>query len=139
MRFLRNILRFAPAAAVLALAAIQPARGNYVMYIGDGSDNSLKVFDAATGGFIGTVVKSQGGLHGPRGLLIVSGGNLLVSDQNVNTSTNGDILLYDSTTGELLNRVVSHDDPNAAAVPRGIVGVPYVLTSSRPISRRSLG
>src|SRR5215467_10589535 len=119
MRFLRNILRFAPAAAVLALAAMQSARAD-VMYIGDGSNNSLKVFDAATGSFMGTVVKSQGGLHGPRGLLI-AGGNLLVSDQNVGTSTNGDISLYDSTTGKLLNRVVSHNDPNAASVPRGIV------------------
>jgi DNA-binding beta-propeller fold protein YncE len=56
----------------------------------------------------------------PRGLLI-AGGNLLVSDQNVGTSTNGDVSLYDSTTGKLLNRVVSHDDPNAASVPRGII------------------
>jgi hypothetical protein len=120
MRFLRNILKFAPAAAVLALAAMQSARAD-VMYIGDGSDNSLKVFDAATGSFMGTVVKSQGGLHGPRGLLIVDGGNLLVSDQNIDTSTNGDISLYDRATGKLLNRVVSHNEPNAPAVPRGII------------------
>jgi DNA-binding beta-propeller fold protein YncE len=91
------------------------------MYIGDGSDNSLKVFDAHTGSFMGTLVKSQGGLHGPRGLLIFEGGNLLVSDQNIDTSTNGDISLYDSATGKLLNRVVSHDEPNAPAVPRGII------------------
>jgi hypothetical protein len=66
---LRNISRFAPAAAVLALAAMQSARGAVIdvdlMYIGDGSDNSLKVFDA-TGPtprpLMGTVVKSQGGL-----------------------------------------------------------------------------
>jgi hypothetical protein len=123
MRVLRNILRFAPAAAVLALAAVQSARADVtdVMYVGDGSDNSVKVFDAATGSFMGTLVKSQGGLHGPRGLLIVEGGNLLVSDQNVDTSTNGDISLYDSATGKLLNRIVSHNEPNAPAVPRGII------------------
>ena len=127
MRVLHNILRFAPAAAVLALAAMQSARADVtdVMYIGDGSDNSVKVFDVTTGqapaSFKGTLVKSQGGLHGPRGLLIVEGGNLLVSDQNVDTSTNGDISLYDSATGKLLNRVVSHDEPNAPAVPRGII------------------
>jgi hypothetical protein len=130
MRFLRNILRFAPAATVLALVAMQSARGDVIdlMYIGDGSDNSLKVFtinkDTVKGSLTaiptGTLVKSQGGLHGPRGLLI-AGGNLLVSDQNVGTSTNGDISLYDSTTGKLLNRVVSHNDPNAPAVPRGII------------------
>jgi len=127
MRVLHNILRFAPAAAVLALAAMQSARADVtdVMYIGDGSDNSVKVFDVTTGqapaSFKGTLVKSQGGLHGPRGLLIVEGGNLLVSDQNLDTSTNGDILLYDSATGNLLNRVVSHDEPNAPTVPRGII------------------
>jgi hypothetical protein len=133
MRFLRNILRFAPAAVLLALAAIQPARGDMIdidlMYIGDGSNNSLKVFAikkdtvsaSFTARFKDTVVKSQGGLHGPRGLVIDAGGNLLVSDQNVLTSTNGDISLYDSATGKLLNRVVSHDEPIAASVPRGIV------------------
>src|SRR6516165_11033447 len=134
MRVLHNILRFAPAAAVLALAAMQSARADVtdVMYIGDGSDNSVKVFDVTTGqapaSFKGTLVKSQGGLHGPRGLLIVEGGNLLVSDQNLDTSTNGDILLYDSATGNLLNRVVSHDDPNAPTVPRGII----TFTSGSP-------
>jgi hypothetical protein len=114
------------------MAAIQPAHGDMIdidlMYIGDGSDNSLKVFAikkdtitaSVTASFKGTVVKSQAGLHGPRGL-VIAGGNLLVSDQNVLTSTNGDISLYDSTTGKLLNRVVPHDDPNAAAVPRGII------------------
>jgi len=50
-RFIRNILKFAPAAAVLALAAMQSARADVtdVMYIGDGSDNSVKVFDVTTG------------------------------------------------------------------------------------------
>jgi hypothetical protein len=112
---------------------MQPARGEVInidlMYIGDGSDNSLRVFaikkDTVTGSvtasFAGTLVKSQGGLHGPRGLLVDAVGNLLVSDQNVGTGTNGDILLYDSATGNLLNRVVSHDNSNAPTVPRGIV------------------
>jgi hypothetical protein len=133
MRFLRNFSRFASAAALLALAAMQPAHGEMIdlMYVGDGSDNSPKVFaikrdtvtssvSSVTASFMGTVVKSQGGLHGPRGLLIVDG-NLLVSDQNSDTSTNGDISLYDSATGKLLNRVVSHNEPNAPAVPRGII------------------
>jgi hypothetical protein len=110
---------------------MQSARAD-VMYVGDGSDNSVKVFDVTTGqapaSFIGTLVKSQGGLHGPRGLLIVEGGNLLVSDQNSDTSTNGDISLYDSATGKLLNRVVSHNEPNAPAVPRAII----TFTSGQP-------
>jgi len=109
------------AAVLVGSAAMQSARGDDVMYVGDGGDNSLKAFNAATGEFLGTVVKSQGGLHGPRGLLIDGGGNLLVSDQNSGTSTQGEVSLYSSATGKLLSRVVSHDDQNAPTVPRGTV------------------
>jgi len=92
------------------------------LYIGDTNDNTVKRFGAITGEFLGTTIKqSLAGLHGPRGLLINSDGNLLVSDQNVGTSTRGDILLYSTATGELLERIVPHSDPNAPALPRGIV------------------
>jgi hypothetical protein len=91
------------------------------LYIGDGSDNSLKKFDAATGAFLGSTVKSTAGLHGPRGLVVTPGGGLLVSDQNSKTATRGDILLYSAATGKLLNRVVSNSDPNAPDVPRGLI------------------
>src|SRR4051794_20444182 len=88
------------------------------LYIGDGGslgggggDSSLAQFSAATGGFLGTVVKSKAGLHGPRGLVLDVDANLLVADQNAVTGTPGDILLYSSTTGKLLQRVVPHSDP----------------------------
>jgi hypothetical protein len=92
------------------------------LYIGDTSDNTVKSFDAATGEFLGATVKrSLSGLHGPRGLLMDTGSDLLASDQNAGTSTAGDILEYDTATGKLSERVVPHSDPDAPSVPRGII------------------
>ena len=66
------------------------------------------------------MVKSKAGLHGPRGLVLDADGNLLVADQDAVTGTPGDILLYSSATGKLLQRVVPHSDPNAPFLPRGL-------------------
>ncbi len=90
------------------------------LYIGDDSDFTVKRFDAASGAFLGAFVKSTGGLHGPRGLIFDSAGELIVSDQNVNTSTRGDILQYD-TSGKLSNIIVSNGDENAPGTARGMV------------------
>lgn len=68
------------------------------------------------------------------GLIFDLGGNLVVSNQNVNTSTQGELLLYAGGTGALLKRIVANSDPNAPAVPRGIVlsgGRIYVAEYSR--------
>jgi DNA-binding beta-propeller fold protein YncE len=103
------------AAAAFSVADADSADADS-LYVGDAGDNSVKSFDASTGDFLGTTVKhALSGLHGPRGLVVNADGNLLVSDQNVGTSTPGDVLLYSSTTGKLLDRIVSHDDPNAPA------------------------
>ena len=91
------------------------------LYVGDISNNSVKSFDASTGSYLGATVKAVAGLHGPRGILINPDGNLLVSDQNAGTSAPGDILLYSTTTGKLLQRIVAHSDPSAPNSPRGIV------------------
>src|ERR1051325_4035580 len=91
------------------------------LYIGDGSDNTVKRFDAASGAFLGTFVKtSLGGLKLPLGLIFDSGGELLVSDQNVFTSSPGDILQYDAS-GKLSNIVVPNADKNAPGTPRGMI------------------
>jgi hypothetical protein len=112
-------LGFAMLGLFVALGLIVPSYADS-LYVGDASDNTVKSFNASTGEYLGTIVK-QGGLHGPRGLLIDSGGNLVVSDQNVGTSQAGDILQYDVATGNLLNRIVSHNSSDAPSVPRGIV------------------
>lgn len=91
-----------------------------ILYIGDGADNAVKRFDAATGFALTDLVKSTAGLHGPRGLVFDPEGNLVVSDQNVGTSSRGDILLYGGG-GQLLDRIVPNSDPDAPALPRGLV------------------
>jgi hypothetical protein len=73
------------------------------LYIGDGSDNSVKRFDATTGTFIDIFITQNSSgtgpgmpIHGPRGLLSVQKGNsqrtLLLANQNVGLSQNGTIL-----------------------------------------------
>jgi sugar lactone lactonase YvrE len=89
------------------------------LYIGDSSDNTIKRFDATTANFQGIFVK--GGIKGPMGLIFDSQGNLIVSNQNANTSTDGELLLYAGSTGKLLRRIVANSDPNAPGIPRGIV------------------
>src|SRR5919202_3640819 len=98
------------------------------LYIGDVSDNSIKRFDldaatpTATGVFQGALVKSTAGLHGPMGLVFnADRSGLIVDDQNLATSTRSDILLFSATTGSLLHRIVSNNDPNAPPVARGLV------------------
>ena len=91
------------------------------LYVGDISNNSVQKFDASTGAYLGATVKALAGLHGPRGILVNPGGNLLVSDQNAGTSAPGDILLYSRTTEKLLQRIVAHSDPSAPVAPRGVV------------------
>jgi hypothetical protein len=107
------------------------------LYVGDASDNSLKLFDGATGAFQGAVIKSKAGLHGPMGLIAVEG-DLIVSDQNVDTSAQGELLRYDPQASSLVERIVPHSDPNAPTVPRGVVlwhdtlFVADLTTESRP-------
>jgi sugar lactone lactonase YvrE len=92
------------------------------LYIGDAKDNTVRQFDAATGNFQGTFVSSDsGGLDGPRGLIFDHSGNLLVSNQNVGLTINGDILRYDGRSGAFENQVVAPSDPHAPFAPRGIV------------------
>ncbi len=63
------------------------------LYIGDGSDNTVKQFNSSSGEFIGNFVGSaSGGLHGPRGILFDGRGNLLVANQNQGQPVSGEIL-----------------------------------------------
>ncbi|KQU23366.1 hypothetical protein ASG65_01905 [Bacillus sp. Leaf13] len=90
--------------------------------MGDGSDNTVKRFDAVSGVFLGTfVVPGSGGLNGPRGLLFDHEGNLLVSNQNPGQHKNGSVLKYNGNTGAFLSELVRFNGKNAPFAPRGIV------------------
>jgi hypothetical protein len=105
------------------------AQGPDSLYVGDAGDNTVKRFEVKpiTGNgfpgfpFQGAFVKrSVGGLKGPRGLIFDSAGELLVSDQNVDTAANGDILQY-SLDGKPTGRPIVPNGPSAPAVPRGMI------------------
>jgi outer membrane protein assembly factor BamB len=91
------------------------------LYVGDGFDNTVKRFDAVTGQYLGVFVTSgSGGLNGPRGLLFGNDGNLLVSNQNVNSEFNGNVLQYNRQSGAFMGQFVTDDD-NPPFGPRGII------------------
>lgn len=92
------------------------------LFIGDARDNTVKRFNAETGEFSGTFVATgRGHLKGPRGLVFDHYGNLLVSNQNVNTSKNGSVNEYKGQTGAYLGELVSFKGNNAPHAPLGIV------------------
>jgi DNA-binding beta-propeller fold protein YncE len=92
------------------------------LYVGDAGDNTVKRFDATSGAFPGVFVKrSDGGLHGPAGLIFNQTGDLELANQNVNLGTSGEILIYDGATGKYAGALVPNSDPNAPFAPRGIV------------------
>lgn len=99
------------------------------LYIGDGGDNSVKQFDAATGVFQGNFVppaSGKSGLYGPRGLIFTKGQMFLIN-QNVGKSYGGEVFHYDASTGEFLGALVPCEpplktcDPNAPFAPRGMI------------------
>jgi DNA-binding beta-propeller fold protein YncE len=106
---------------------------NDFLYIGDGSDNTVKTFDAETGRFLGSfvvldcnclqgpVVPGSNCLFGPRGIIFDHRNNLLVTNQNVGQPQNGDVLNYNGQTGSFLGEFVKSNEPGAPFAPRGIV------------------
>jgi len=105
------------------------------LYIGDQHDNTVKQFNASTGAFLSTFVKSQGGLHGPMGIVFDSSANLWLSNQNANTNTSGEILLF-GNSGKLLEQVVQNSNVNAPFAPEGMILLPnntlFVADESAP-------
>src|SRR5262249_18659460 len=96
------------------------------LYIGDGDDNTVKMFDAATGAYEGVFVTSgSGGLLGPRGLIFGEHHDLLVLNQNVDTmGIGGEVFRYDGQTGAFINKVVAITDAHNPYNPRGMVRGP---------------
>lgn len=115
-------LKCCAALLLLGVVLLPTARGADVLYIGDGNDDTIKSFDAISGAYLGT---SDGpgisGLAGPRGIIILNEGELLVVNQNVNLGISGEVLRFDATTGAFLGALIPSADPNAPFVPDGIV------------------
>jgi hypothetical protein len=96
--------------------------GHDVLDIGDQSDNTIKQFDATTGAYLGSLVSpGSGGLNAPRGLIYGSPDVLLVVNQNAGTTSNGEVLRYNSQNGDPLGALVPSSSPNAPFAPRGMV------------------
>jgi len=119
---------------LLRAAAVAQALGpdTDILYVGDGSDDTVKIFRASDGtslnGASGAFIKSSGGLHGPMGLLI-AGPELIVDNQDVNLPISGEISRYQLNNGSFAGTWISKSDPNAPFAPRGAVihnGVLYV-------------
>lgn len=91
------------------------------LYVADTGDDSVKKFNARTGAFAGTLVKSgSGGLLGPRGMIFGRGGDLLVANQNVETDFFGEILTFRRKSKAFLGALVTRTNPNAPFAPRGL-------------------
>src|SRR5215216_3617210 len=65
------------------------------LYVGDAADNTVERFGATTGQFLGTFVQDAQ-LQGPRGILHLSNGHFLVSNQNAGLPISGEIDQFDS-------------------------------------------
>lgn len=109
--------------AVVLLSVFPAARSSVAqeLFIGDVADNSVKHFDVGSGTYLGAIVPSStAGLRGPMGV-VVTDGQLVVVNQNVNTGSRGEILKFDATSGIFLGKLVSSSDRNAPFFPQGIV------------------
>jgi DNA-binding beta-propeller fold protein YncE len=99
------------------------------LYVGDFGDNTVKSFNAKTGKNGATFVPDTNSpISGVFGLL-VTGGELIVVNQNSGTEFPGDIQQFLLRTAKFAGFLVAKDDPDAPFVPRAAVllnGVLYV-------------
>lgn len=95
-----------------------------ILFIGDNADHTVEMFDVsdlADVAHLGAVDKARGGkIRGPRGL-VLDDGRLLVLSQNVNKNRPGELLVFDATTGEFIEKLIDFRDENAPFAPLGIV------------------
>ncbi|MFP3563789.1 hypothetical protein [Paraburkholderia sp. SIMBA_030] len=124
MKMKNRAAQFMSTVVVVLAAHLAPSAPTFAqtpdsLYVADVGGNTVKRF-GLQGQSLGTFVKSTSGLRGPRGLVFNQDGDLILSDQNVQTSSNSDILEYDNT-GQLLRRLVPHSDANAPVASRGVI------------------
>jgi DNA-binding beta-propeller fold protein YncE len=95
-----------------------------LLFVGDGVDNKVEVFDAITGTWRRSLHPK--GLLGPRGIVRRSG-NLFLVNQNVDTDFTGEVLRFNANGPPLnLKRVVpagtpEKPNPDAPFAPRGMI------------------
>lgn len=107
--------------AVLALCAFGAAAASAdSLYISDGVDNTITTFDARTGAFQNFIGPPPTGVSGPRGVIHLSNGNLLVAYQNPGGSTPGEIDRF-ATNGTFRGSLVPSTDAHPPFAPRGII------------------
>ena len=130
-RNVRTVIGFA-----LMVGGITTSSRADVLYVGDGSDNTVKGFNANTGQYTGVFVTSgSGGLDGPRGLIFSPQPRptLLVANQNVDQNFSGEILAYHGTNGMFLKALVplsNSPSPVTPWAPRGIVAQKILFVAS---------
>ena len=102
------------------MPAAQAGGAHDSLFVGDGLDNNVKVFDAATGAFQRSLPTATAPVVGPRGIVLRSD-NLFLVNQNVNTPFNGEILRFGAVTGRLRSAVVAGKPADAPFAPRGLI------------------
>lgn len=114
------------ACAVLASAAFACALSPFArandgrdqVFVGDGLDDNVEVFDAVSGAYLRSL--DPVGLLGPRGI-VERFGSLFLVNQNVNTDFTGEVLKFNSRTGTPVTKPVPADTEHAPFAPRGMV------------------
>ena len=118
----RDFLMFGAVVMFLSVLATQAVRAQEsdVLFIGDGGDNTIKRYDAASGmPIVSPSWPFVSGLAGPRGVLYDQG-DLLVANQNAGLKTRGEILVFDGETGDPMPSLVSATSKGAPFAPRGM-------------------
>jgi hypothetical protein len=136
-----------PAAMIVAAALLSPlwcsgssradgATDRDSLYVGDffgvpGPNNTFQVisnsvsqFDAETGAFIRVLINgSTGGIHGANGIVVdhLRPPKLVVANQNAALPVNGDIRVFDETTGALDSILVPGTSEHAVDAPFGVL------------------
>ncbi len=117
----RTALAFGALALTLGGLVASPARATGErdsLFIGDGTDNRVEVFDAITGTFRRSL--KPAGLLGPRGIATRSG-RLFLVNQNVGTDFTGEVIRFNAATASPVTKLVPADTAHAPFAPRGMI------------------
>ena len=76
------------------------------LFVGDETNDTVQRFDAATGESLGTFVKGNKSLEGPRGMIFDGNGSFLLANQNAGRGKSGEIMRYDEQTGKFAGELV---------------------------------